>query len=292
MLRSYIFQLKLMTAKRGFQYSFTLVMLVICIAFIDGLSPILLSNIDDTLFPLEDISAYPASDNYILNEMSQFLNVLKFIFPFIAPMPFAFSFITDKSLHISEIIQSRCGNKRYFMTKTAAVFTGGFLVLFLPLLVGITLNHIFGGNSIINLFHMNFSEMAVEHTFIVKNDFQLSLLTVSPVLGELFAAFCISFFCGVCSVTAFAFSLFIRKFAVLVFVPAFVFIKLCDAAYSAEISQKGYGYIMLEPLGYSVVSTDNMIYGRSYLLFFGLNALILAISLLVIYIHSKHDQIN
>ena len=88
MLRSYIFQLKLMTAKRGFQYSFTLVMLVICIAFIDGLSQILLSNIDDTLFPLEDISAYPASDNYILNEMSQFLNVLKFIFPFIAPMPF------------------------------------------------------------------------------------------------------------------------------------------------------------------------------------------------------------
>jgi len=292
MLRSYIFQLKLMTAKRGFQFSFTLMMLLVCIAFIFEMSPILLSNIDDSLFPLEDISSYPASDISILNEMSKYLNVLKFIFPFIAPMPFAFSFITDKSLHISEIIQSRCGIKRYFMTKTAAVFTGGFLVLFLPLLVGITIDHIFAGNTIIDLFQLNFSEMAVDNTFIVKNDFQLSLLAASPVFGELFAAFCISIFSGVCSVTAFAFSLFIRKFAVLVFVPAFVFIKLCDAAYSAEISKNGFGYIMLNPLGYAEVSTDNMIYGRSYLLFFGLNALILAISLLVIYIHSKHDQIN
>ena len=74
MLRSYIFQLKLMTAKRGFQFSFTLMMLLVCIAFIFEMSPILLSNIDDSLFPLEDISSYPASDISILNEMSKYLN--------------------------------------------------------------------------------------------------------------------------------------------------------------------------------------------------------------------------
>lgn len=281
-------QLRIMFNKKGFQISFTIMMLL-------SLFGVLYSIYKPHAYVLTegcDLSFVKAIDESIMNEFSPVNKILRFIFPFVAVLPFAFSVYNDRSTRIFELQLSRSSVKKYYFSKLATALIGGFLIFFIPLLINSLLNNLFFADSVIDIFHPDYSKMSLgENTYITDNDFMVSLAAWSPRLCELFSITLISLFGGACSMLAFSVSLFIRKIAVLIFIPAFVFVYALDTVESMILSKFGYYYFKLNPLNYSIISSDNMIPGRAYWIPFAMIALLVILSSLMTYIYSRKDQL-
>lgn len=285
-------QLNIMLNKRGFQIGFTVMLVFVCFAFVRDYH-------NRTMYDTElnyELSAMQAVNFSILNENSEITGISKilaFIFPFVATLPFSFSLFVDRSTQISGIIISRCGRRRYYFSKLAAAFTGGALIFFIPLLISTILTHSFYSSSVINVFDINFSELtAGGREFFTMRDLLLELTVFSPVLGELFAAILISVYAGACAMLALALSYFVRRFAVLIFVPVFILTKLFELADSMMKVSSDYPPMRIDPLKYTVISSDNPIYGRPYWLPAAETAGIIAVSVLIMLFASRRDQLK
>jgi hypothetical protein len=243
-----------------------------------------------------DISCMQAADRSFLNKTAETAgtsNTLTFMFPFLCVLPFSFSLFVDRSTRISDIVISRCGKRRYYFSKAAAAFTGGFLIFFIPIAVSTVLTNSFYSHSVIDLFDPNFSTLtAGDKEFLTMRDLMLEILLFSPVLAELLAAFLLSVYAGACAVFALALSCAVRRFAVLIFVPVFLLTKLFELAQSMIIADHGYTYFHIDPMKYTVISSDNPFYGRPYWLFAAEIAVILALSAAVLFTASRRDQLR
>ena len=290
-MKIYCTQLRIMLHKRGFQIGFTVMMLFVIYSFITEFRAI--SSNTNLNF---DLSNFSAADHSIFNESGESYGVpqmLSFIFPFVCVLPFSFSLFVDRSTRINEIVIARCGKRRYYLAKLFAAFTGGFIILFIPLLISTVLTHIFYSNSVINVFDINFSQMtAGGKEFFTMHDLMLEITAFSPVIGELFAALLMSFYAGACAMLAFALSYFIRRFAVFIFVPVFMLCKLFELGESMIKADHGYMYLRIDPLKFAVISSDNPIFGRAYWILVIEFAVLAVISVGIMLFASRRDQLQ
>jgi len=279
-----------MLHKRGFQIGFTVMMLFVAYSFVREMYYVSLDPDRSA-----DISYLQAVDRSLLNKTSESYGIpqiLRFIFPFVCVLPFSFSLFVDRSTRISDIVIARSGKRRYYFSKAAAAFVGGFIIFFIPLLVSTALTHIFYSNSVINIFDPNYSTMtAGGKKFFTMGDLMLELITFSPALGELFAALLLSVYAGACAMLALALSYFFRRFAVFIFVPVFLLCKLFELWESMIKADYGYMYLRIDPLKYTVISSDNQYYGRPYWLPAAEITVIIAVSACIMIFASRRDQL-
>ncbi|MBR6045692.1 MAG: hypothetical protein IKP47_08665 [Ruminococcus sp.] len=290
-MNSFRTQLRIMLHKRGFQIGFTVMMLFVAYSFVRGMYYVSLDPERGA-----DISNLQAVDRALLNKTNESYGIpqiLRFIFPFVCVLPFSFSLFIDRSTRISDIVIARSGKRRYYFSKLAAAFAGGFIIFFIPLLISTALTHIFCSSSIINVFDINFSELtAGGKEFFTMGDLMLELITFSPALGELFAALLLSVYAGACAMLALALSYFFRRFAVFIFVPVFLLCKLFELWESMIKVDCGYMYLRIDPLKYSVISSDNPYYGRPYWIPAAEIAVIIAVSAGIMLFASRRDQLQ
>lgn len=282
-------QLNLMLHKRGFQISFTLVMLYVMYIFVQLYWYRSMTDID-----VFDYSNLMAVHSGFLNESGERqLDTLLFFFPFIAVMPFSFSLYVDRSTRISDIVISRCGKRSYYFSKLFTAFTGSFLIFFIPLMISTVLTHIFYAPSLLNIFDPNYSEAtAGGKAFLSMRDVTLELIFFSPVLGETFAAFLFSLYAGACGMLALAFSGCFGRVSVLIFVPVYVLTKLFDFTRSVIKVEYDYTYFQLDPVKYVIISSDSHFYGRPLWLYALVVGGIIALSAVMTFIISRRDRLN
>ena len=290
-MRAFRTQLGIMLHKRGFQVGFTVMMLFVAYSFIKGLHGVSLDP-DRNL----DISNLQAADRALMNKTNETYGIpqiLRFIFPFVCVLPFSFSLFVDRSTRISDIVIIRSGKRRYYFSKLAAAFTGGFLIFFIPLIISTALTHSFYASSVIDVTDINFSEMtAGGKEFFTMRDLMLEIIAFSPVLGEVFAAFLLSVYSGACAVFALSLSCFIRRFSVLIFVPVFLLCKLFELGESMIKVDHGYMYLRIDPLKFTVISTDNPIFGRAFWIPAAEIAALIAVSAGIMLFASRRDQLQ
>ena len=282
-------QLNIMFHKRGFQVSFTVMLLFVVYCFINNYHRLTTERFIN--FDLEGMQAVHRS---FLNDSNQeHFQTFVFFFPFAAVLPFSFSLFVDRSTRINEIVIARCGKRKYYFSKLTAAFAGGFVIVFIPLIISTALTHIFYSNSVINLFDPNYSTLtAGDKPFLTMRDLILEILVFSPLLGELFAALLLSVYAGACAVLALALSFFIKRFAVMIFVPVFLLTKLFELGQSMIKADYGYTYFNIDPMKYVVISSDNPIYGRPYWIFALEITAMLGLSVGIMIFASKRDTLG
>ena len=282
-------QFRIMINKRGFQVSFTMMMLFVVFCFIEGFY---LCSVDKNRN--YDIANLQSADFSFLNEShEQRFQTFVFFFPFLVVLPFSFSLFIDRSTRIREIVITRCSRKEYYYSKLITAFLGGFIIIFIPLIISTVLSHCFYSHSVINLFDPNYSTLtAGEKDFLSMRDLLLELLVFSPVMGEIAAAFFLSVYAGTCAMFALSVSGIIKRFSVLIFLPVFLLTKLFDLGQSMIKSAYDYTYFNIDPMKYVIISSDNPIYGRPYWLFALEMAAMILISVLLIHVLSKQDNIG
>lgn len=285
-MRSLTTQLNIMLHKRGFQLSFTVMLLFIAYSLAAGL-------LQRSQWCIYDTYGLQAVHNSFLNDFSEErFKIFEYLFPFIVVLPFSFSLYVDRSTRISEAVITRCGKRSYYFSKLTAAFIGGGLIIFIPLLISTALTHGFYTNSVINPIDPNYSLMtAGGKDFLTMRDLLLEITLVSPVLGELFASLLLSVYAGACAALALSLSSFIRRFSILIFLPVFLLTKLFDLFQSMIKVSFGYTFFHADPMKYVIISTDSPFYGRPYWLFAAVIAVMLALSAVIMLLASRRDSL-
>ena len=82
--------------------------------------------------------AAPQSAFILSQDSGQLIPVyLEMLFPFLALLPFSFSYLNDRKLGISDIYISNSGIRKYYVTKQLVCFSVTFIVFFIPFLINL-----------------------------------------------------------------------------------------------------------------------------------------------------------
>ena len=228
-------QLIQMFHKKGFQLSFAVMMIYVLYSYLYHVFKYKNYELSEMITAEALFSLHATTDTYYYFAL---------IFPFIVAFPFAFSFLTDKQIKIQPILQVKSGVKNYYVTKTIACFIGGFLIIFIPLIVSLALTKLTfptsGLTAYDSWYELNFfmrmsgdySELsslypAEELATQVGVPFAW-LYLYSPVLYNFFYACIASLFAGFASVFIFSTSFYVNRFKILILVPFYVFLVILD----------------------------------------------------------------
>lgn len=122
-------EFKLMLYRKEFQFAFTAMLSFVSLAFI----------INCINLYGKDISyVFPANQIWVGFSISSMIisNVLYlFILPFISSIAYSDTYFIDYNTGIYKNIFTRCNKYIYFLAKGITVFSAGFIIIFIPLLV-------------------------------------------------------------------------------------------------------------------------------------------------------------
>ncbi|GHU43440.1 hypothetical protein FACS1894111_09040 [Clostridia bacterium] len=231
------------------------------------------------------------------NNTTVFAFYLDLLFPFLIVLPFAFSFLTDKSVHILPVLQSKMSNKMYYLSKAIVCFMGGFLLFVIPFLISIFLNHItfpIQGTTVWgDLYSWNFANDITGNNVMIsvvgKGLPFLGLYLYSPLLYNVLYVFFFAFFSGILSVFAFATSFFIKKYKIFVFVPIYLIIfglNILTFMLDTDGATKFYNFFAFQ---YITVNTE---YGKTPVFIVTLTLAFVIASVFIILHKASADQLD
>lgn len=280
-------QMVLMVQKKTFQISFGFVLLYVVLTYLFyciKYSGSALSNI------------VSASSLYAGNSLTVFANFLNLLFPFLTAFPFAFSYLTDKSVKILSIVQTKSGTRRYYISKTIACFVGGFTLYFIPFLISILLNLTTFPTKGVTLwgplFSWNYSNWLTGKAVMVDAAGVglpfLKLYIYNPLLYNLLYALIFSIFTGVLSVFAFAISFLIRRYKIYLLLPIYAIVYGFNALTFLLDTDGATKFYLLRVFDYITVDT---MYGKTPFFFIGLTFALVLLSAFLIMRQIKTDQL-
>lgn len=281
MIASLRFQFKIMVFKKGFKISFTLMMLLSigCILYYSIVN--LGNDISNVISPRY---AYMFYNN-------QYSSILMLLIPIISMLPFSSSFFVDSKLNYNNIIISKIGIWRYYISKGICCMIGSFLIFFIPLIINILLNQlVFPESGMSSTYETFFSLFKTQYSsnegYRNASIPMLNLYITHPQLYNLLFAFLISLFSSICSLLSYSLTFFMKKYPYLSSIPMIIIMFL---GYKHQLySQSGYipigKYINLSLSDYFIVNSLN---GKYYYILFGFLILILLLSIILIYIGVK-----
>lgn len=206
------------------------------------------------------------------------------LFPFIVVFPFATSFFEDVENKSIGFWIRRSGKKRYYISKLAACFIGCFIVILVPFLINLILVWVTFPSTAATNWGTIYSEEFFQNLYDfdrMKYDlFQIHFFIRHPVLYELGIILAAAIFAGIFGVVAFAFSIYIRKYKILIFLPVYILFFLLDRL---NVMVESMNFSLLD---YVTVSTNP---NKNYILFFGICLFFLVVSSIIIYRQSKKD---
>lgn len=280
-------QFLLMVHKKAFQISFLISLFYVFLTYIFYCA---------TQFGMDISNILSADSVFVGNSSTAFINYLNVLFPFLVVMPFGFSFLTDKSINILPIIQTRIGVKRYYFVKMMVCFIGGFIIFFIPFVLNIIFNYITfpsSGKTFLGLLYdwnyshdltgENVSRLAVSSGLPF-----LKLYILSPLVYNLLYSFIFSAYMGILSVFCFSVSFLIKKNKIILFVPVFAIIyglNMLTAIFDNEASTFTDYFI------FHYITVDTM-YGKSVIFIALITSAFIFISVFLCIRQTKIDQIG
>jgi len=278
-------QLYIMVNKINFKISFS-----IMIVYVLG---VYLLNVRANLY--NDISAtLSASSLFVLDEMGDYFRYLQNLFPFIVLFPYSFSHLEDKKTRMGSLLQTRMGNKYYYLSQMAACFFGGMLLFFVPLLINLVLTNITfieTGYTYYGYYNDNgYCETLLGTNVLIQTVSSgmsfLKCYIFSPLLYDIMYTFFISLFAGIISIFGLACSYYIKKNKITLFIINYL-LFLCTTILD-RITYSSNQYLNTKLLDYVSVST---IMGKSTLFFLGVCFFLFVFSILSMRRMSQIDHI-
>lgn len=260
-------QFKLMVTTKSFKISITIVFIMTIFSYLYHLFE----------FRSTDINQMKsASTIFMLNDTTRLLKYFETLLPIIVVFPFIFSYLDDINLNVFPYVFSRQTRRSYFTSKYITVITGGFIIIFIPLLVNLILcsitfplnnNTYWGGYN-----HVNYEGIILGTSRAINTQYYglpfLNVFLLSPSLYNVLFSFIASLFASALASFSFAFSMFFKKHKIFLILPTFLLMQLIRFldAYMYSLTPKGVPYINLNFASYIEVSGYTL--GKNYLLFF------------------------
>lgn len=224
-MKNFMSQFCIMVRRKGFLFSFSFsLFFVLAVYLLDVME---MTGNDKFL------CANPQA-HYLFSTWSNWQGYFSLVFPFLVLFPFSFSYITDKHVKITELFTTRMTFRTYYTAKAVCCFLGAFLIIFVPVCVGILLNVITFPDGIYELGgavpYSTTLEQALtgclntgenQHTFPM-----LGLFISHPIIYEYIWTFFIAISAGVVSVFAFSCSYFIKRMQVLLLLPFYILVTV------------------------------------------------------------------
>lgn len=266
MKNSLIAQVRLMVSTKTFKAAFSLV-------FVLAISSYLYHVFE---FRNTDITQMKSSSAlFMLNDTSRLLRYFETLFPVVVVFPFVFSYADDTSLNMFPYLLSRQGKKSYYISKYMTTIIGAFMIIFIPLLLNLILttitfplnnNTYWGGYNSLNYEGIILGTSRAINTKYSGLPF-VRVFFFSPIAYNLVFLFISSLFASSLASFTFAFSMFFKKYKVILLLPAFLLLKLFKIidAYNYAKATTGSNYINYNFMSYIEVSGYTI--GKYYFLF-------------------------
>lgn len=198
-----------------------------------------------------------------------------YIYPFLAVLPAAASYIDDFENGLLPAYLSRTSRKDYYVSKVAACFIGTALVMFIPFLINLLFCNLFfphNANTWYGEYQMgNYYRQLLGMNLLYRTDYagtpMLKLLLLSPFLYNLVFLVFFSAFTGLLGALIMSVSFMFRIKRILLFIPLFL---LFHAAHTFD------AFIFTEALSgnacyknYKIMDyiTPNLFHGQDYRMF-------------------------
>lgn len=278
-------QFYVMLSKRNFRISFTLMMLYAIGVYLVNVYVNLNTDISATI---------SASSLFVGNEKGDYYRYLEALFPFIVLFPFSFSYLNDKKTKMGCLLQTKMGNRNYYLSQMITCFLGGTSILFIPLILNLILtsttfletgytyfglyntsgycNTLLGNDTAINTVNSGM-------TF-------LSLYILSPFLYNFLYTLIISLFAGLISIFGLACSFYVKKYTITLFIINYLLFLIGSVV--NNILYYSTTYLNTNFLDYVSVNTQ---IGKSYLFFFAFCSILFIFSVRKMHQMSQLDQL-
>jgi len=261
-------QIKLMVKTKSFRTAFTLVFLLAIASYLYQLFE--MRNVDISLMKSSTML-------FMLNDTTRLLKYFEILLPILAVFPFVFSYLDDSNLKTFPYLLTRQSKRSYFISKYITSIIGGFLIIFIPLLINLILcsvtfpfnnNNFFGGSFSINFEGILLGTSRAINTRHYGLPF-LRIFLISPTLYNVLFIVIASVFSSALASFAFAFSMFFKNNKVILILPTFLLMRLLQFldVFAYSLTNKGINYLNLNFLSYIEVSGFTL--GKSYWLFLG-----------------------
>lgn len=176
-------------------------------------------------------SIYSSANYFAGNYNSPILTLFVLSFSIVIVLPFSFSYYDDAALQNLQLLQTRIGKKNYFISSAITSFIGSFQIIFIPFILNIILNFISFPQNDVTIFGVNGS-----HSFWlnlygkegVTNLLFANLFLYNQDLYNIFITLILSSFAGILGVFAYAISLHIPKYKLLIFLPTYLLFFVTD----------------------------------------------------------------
>lgn len=243
-----------------------------------------------------DLSTIPSpSAAFALQASSKFFDIYINIVPFLAVLPFAMSFIDDNKNMLLPMLQIRSGVKTYYISKGIVCFIGGFVCFFIPLLIGILLNHLTFPNSGItfigDFYDMNFDTQITGANVLIDTNWAgmwfPRLFINSPGIYNFLFCIIFSVCMGIFDTFIYVISFILKKQKLLLLLPLFLLISCLNIA--DQFSLEHTPYICYKTLLYVTV---NAMYGKNPMYLYVFFLFIISFIFLGIYRQIHKDQLN
>ncbi len=278
-------QLYIMIRKKSFRISFTIMMLYALTVYLLNIY----SNMN------MDISAIlSASSLFILNDRGNYFWYFDSLFPFLVLFPFSFSYLNDKKTKMGMLLQVKMGAKDYYRSQMIACFLGGFLILFVPLMMNLILtNTTFIENGYTNFGYYNdigYCQQLIGSMITIPTaNTGMSFLEVyifSPFLYNVLYTFFISIFAGLLGIFGLACSYLVKYNKVTLFIITYL-LFLGTTKLNTQLSNSNQ-YVNTRLLNYVSV---NISFGRSAWFFLGVCLILFLFSMIGVWRMSRLDQL-
>lgn len=216
MKRKIIFQTKVLLRKKEFFIEFSILLFYVLLTYIYNVKTTLGSDIGNMLAPYE----YDA-----LSSWSKFQWYYNRFFPFVIVIASGFAYFQDIKSGEIYLYQSKMGKKKYFITKSIAIFLTGFFCFVLPFSIGLVLDYVTFPNtlgypnfaSVYSTGYMEFGTSLTDNTFYFMH----------PWLYHIGMIIEIGIIVGIVSLFVSVFALFRVKYRILFFLPFYLVCYAC-----------------------------------------------------------------
>lgn len=227
-------QVYLMTKKKIFWCMFYVVLLLVLLSYIVTISRFIGMDMN---------SVERAPSVFILNNDSEHVwgkDYLKLIFPVVITCAFVLTGYEERNNGSDRLIVSRCGNKNYMIGKVIACFISAFIILFIPLLINLILCAVTFSNNTKTSYGIIYGEefcynVGLERFICKDADYSyfgnyglpcINLFIKHPYIYNFVAIIGYCCFGGVLAVFAYSCTLWVKKYKVLILLPAYMFMYI------------------------------------------------------------------
>lgn len=266
-------RLSLCLRQSGFVLSMTLMMLFSIGTFI--FNALQFKNLDTS-------QIIGATNLLATSARSVFIGYFEMLFPFIVIMPFCFNYMTDNNQNNIYIISVRGSKTSYYLSSWIVAFIGGFIIIFIPLLLNFLLNiSTFPLNSLLDDTNINtYSASHIEDY--LSNYLFANLYVKNPIVHNLLFILIPSIFAGNVCVFVYAISFFIKRFKLLLFLP-FYWVHYVLSAMESKLNINVYYFKYITEL--------EIVDRKSPVFFLILNLVMLGSSIIILAWKIKSDEL-